>query len=93
VSISDATKYEPLTQFLESIPEGKSSVSLSFKKIEQILGATLPRSAYSHRQWWANQRESRSRPQAHAWLSAGFSVDSVQQKTMGGAVEFRRFRL
>ena len=83
------TKYEPLELHLRKVPTGTKEVTLSFAEIERIIGAPLPASAKSHRPWWGNQKDSKTRPQAHAWLSAGFLVDTVNQ---GGnaAVRFKR---
>jgi len=86
-------KYEPLTQYLESLPREKTRISMSFKEIERIIGAKLPKSAYTYRPWWGNQRDSNNRPQARAWLSAGFSVGRVQQSLSSGSVEFHRMAI
>lgn len=85
-----ANKYEPLELHLRSIPLATQAVSLSFREIERILGESLPESATAHRAWWGNQRDSKVRPQAHAWLSAGFLVDSVNQGRFNGSVRFKR---
>lgn len=78
-------KYEPLELHLRLIPSTVQKASLSFREIERILGAPLPESATTHRAWWANQRGSKLRPQAHAWLSAGFLVDAVVTSHQFGA--------
>lgn len=64
-------KYDPLNQFLAS--SEKDSVRLTFSVIENLLGQTLPRSAYIHKEWWANGGHS----QAYAWLDAGYKVEEV----------------
>ena len=87
------TKYEPLQDYLQNLPSNKTSIRMSFADIEDIIGASLPRSAHLHRPWWANQRDSKGRPQAHAWLSAGFKVTNVQQTSKRGSVEFHRGRV
>lgn len=83
-------KYEPLELHLRAVPVTVREVILSFSEIERILGAPLPESAVTHRPWWGNQRDSKSRPQAHAWLSAGFLVDTVNPTRANGSVRFRR---
>lgn len=83
------TKYEPLELHLRAIPAKTREVTLSFSELERILGSSLPQSALTHRPWWANQKDSKTRPQAHAWLSAGFEVDSVNP-IRGGSVRFKR---
>jgi len=85
-----AGKYEPLERYLRSIPKSTRDITLSFPELERILSATLPDSAITHRPWWANQVDSKSRPQAHAWLSAGFVVDTVNQGRRIGSVRFKR---
>ena len=83
-------KYESLELHLRSVPATVREVTLQFSELEQILGGPLPQSARTHRPWWANQKDSKSRPQAHAWLSAGFEVDTVNQSGGGGWVRFKR---
>jgi len=84
------SKYEPLGDYLSERPSMQSEVSLSFAEIEDIIGARLPKSAYSYREWWANQADVSTRSQAKAWLNAGFEVATVQQHRDSGSVYFRR---
>lgn len=81
------SKYDPLQTYLARY-EG-SRRTLSFAEIERIIGAELPPSAREYREWWANQADTRNRPQAKAWQSAGWEVRSVQ---LGQRVEFVRCR-
>ena len=83
-------KYEPLELYLRAVPPGTKEVTLSFAEVERIIAAPLPDSAKSHRPWWGNQKDSKMRPQAHAWLSAGFVVDTVNQGGSNASVRFRR---
>ncbi|ESL02563.1 toxin-antitoxin system, antitoxin component, ribbon-helix-helix domain protein [Catonella morbi ATCC 51271] len=64
-------KYDPLNQFLVS--SEKDFVRLTFSEIENLLGQTLPHSAYTYKEWWANGGHS----QAYAWLDAGYKVEEV----------------
>lgn len=84
------TKYEPLELYLRAVPTRINVVTLSFAEIERIVGAPLPASAMTHRPWWGNQKDSRTRSQAHAWLSAGFKVDVVNQGGGNASVRFMR---
>ncbi len=84
------TKYEPLEIYLQNQSRSKNEVSLSFREIEQIIGASLPASAHSYQAWWANQKDVSTRSQAKAWLSAGFVVNGVRLVSNGGSVTFRR---
>jgi hypothetical protein len=68
-------KYRPLSDFL--VKQYDTTISLTFKEVEKILGFALPPSAYSHRAWWAN---SPSHPQASSWLNVGWKVNDVDLK-------------
>lgn len=82
-------KYEPLGLHLRGrLSEG--SVQMSFGEIEHILKAKLPASAFSYREWWANQVDTAGRPQAKAWMDEGYEVESVHQDRDSGWVRFRR---
>ena len=48
-------KYAPLQTYLKKLPASKQCVTLSFVEIEKIIGAKLPKSAFTYREWWANQ--------------------------------------
>lgn len=45
------SKYEPLTTFLTSQSASTKEVTLSFRQIEDLLGAKLPESALTYRPW------------------------------------------
>src|SRR4051812_7408327 len=70
-------KYAPLTAYLDAQPAHVTNVSMKFDELESMLGSELPTSAYKYRPWWANQTDNENRPQARAWMVAGFIVDSV----------------
>ena len=59
-----SSKYGALHDYLATSSE--PIVELAFSEIAQMVGG-LPRSAYAHRPWWANDR---SHSQARAWLDA-----------------------
>ncbi len=79
--------YRPLQEFLTSC--NKRIVDLTFDQISEILGRDLPDSAHKHRAWWSNQRSNDNRPQARAWMEAGYKVDSVRLGSMG-FVQFQK---
>jgi len=68
------SKYSPLTTYLARRAKYANYVTLSFKKIEEIIGDRLPPSAYENRYWWSN---TRNRSCSEAWLTAGWSVLEV----------------
>ena len=68
-----SSTYNRLVQYL--LQKDQDLLRLSFKQIEDILGTTLPPSAYEHRAWWANsQTHSHAR---HGWLKAGYETSMV----------------
>jgi hypothetical protein len=85
------SKYEPLRKYLVELGQ-VSKKRMTFEEIEEILRAKLPKSALKYREWWANQLNTTSRPQAAAWLDAGFEVNEVHQSesTNDCWVQFRR---
>lgn len=86
------SKYEALADLLTAQPACTREVTLSFHQVEELLGAKLPESAFTYREWWGNQADTSNRPQAKAWMKAGFEVDAVTQDKSNGSVRFRRTR-
>ena len=83
------TKYQPLREHLvarQHLPR----VQMTFAEVAAILGEPLPDSAFKYREWWANQSNTANRPQAAAWLDAGFTVAEVHQEPTAGRVVFDR---
>jgi CBS domain-containing protein len=64
------SKYAALADWLQSQPGAKDEVRLTFEEIEQIIGGSLPASAYEHRAWWAN--DSQGHPHSQLWLEVGW---------------------
>ncbi len=85
-----ASKYEPLEIHLGQRSGSTARVDLTFNEIEQIIGSSLPMSAYRYREWWSNQADTSRRPQARAWTNAGYRVESVNPDRTSGRVSFRR---
>lgn len=77
-------KYDPLREHLRI--NGGASITMTFKQIEEVLSAPLPKSASKHQAWWANSRFSHV--EAEAWLDAGYKVETVDQSA--GVVRFIR---
>jgi hypothetical protein len=69
-------KYKPLCEHLESIEAHIRECTLTFERLEQILGSPLPPSAYRHKPWWANESGASQHTQTRGWLDAGWAVDS-----------------
>ena len=79
------SKYAPLTTHLRAT--GRASVPLSFDKIERIVGAKLPPSAFKHRAWWSNNPTNSVI--THAWLEAGYKTAKVDMA--GRKLVFRQY--
>ena len=67
------SKYGPLAHHLAR--SGKSSLTLRFAQIEDILGFRLPRSARLYPAWWSNS--AGSHVQAGAWIAEGYQTEQV----------------
>ncbi len=68
-------KYTPLQNYLSNLAPQKD-ITLTFEQIERILRQRLPPSAFLYSAWWANEQDG-NHVEAHAWLSAGWRVDTV----------------
>lgn len=71
------SKYMRLSDFLAKRGKALNEVTLSFQKIEDVIGSKLPKSAYTQRSWWGNIR---GRLPSEAWLTVGWTVKEVNLK-------------
>ncbi len=71
-NVEDIARYNPLRDYLASYRAAQ--LQLVFEQIEDIIECKLEKGAYTLKSWWANDR---NRPQAFAWLEAGWQVDDV----------------
>jgi hypothetical protein len=67
------SKYDRLGQHLAGL-DRRTSHLLSFDRIEEILGSSLPRSARAYQAWWANQ-VGPGHVQSNAWLDNGWHTE------------------
>lgn len=68
-----SSKYQPLFEYLRHATQDE--LTLSFAEIEELLGESLPTSAYQQRIWWGNRR--RGAVQSQAWMKAGYHAEVV----------------
>jgi len=68
------TKYSPLSEYLARRARYSDLATLTFAKIESLIGANLPSSASQDTHWWNN---APSRVQAQAWMNVGWRVHDV----------------
>ena len=85
VALASSKKYRQLSDYLYSNEDDK--VRLTFGDIEQVLGFTLPPSAYIHRAFWAN---TKTHSIALSWMSVGF--ETVEVNIEGSYVIFEKKR-
>lgn len=79
------SKYDPLTRYLRR--QSADTVDLTFRDLEILLKAMLPRGA-EHPGWWANEACPKTRyEQRLSWLKAGFEATLIEGKER---VRFRR---
>jgi len=72
-----AGKYIPLEDYLYALPKSKTTVRLSFERIEGILKFKLPPSAYEDERWWRREKEG-NHVNLRAWANAGWKIESVE---------------
>ncbi len=69
------SKYDPLFDYLIKC---KSRIILTFDELEDILGFTLPKSAYLYEWWWANEDvDTTSHTRCKLWQNAGYKTKEV----------------
>jgi hypothetical protein len=81
-------KYDPLRDHLAGLPRGQNSLTLSFARVEALLGEPLPPSARTYDDWWRGRARWRKVVEARPWERAGWVVDDLDLRL--GLVTFRR---
>lgn len=80
--IPSDSRYAPLGNYLQGQPGNIDHLPMTFSEIEEIIGGSLPPSAYNHRNWWDNTPEVHT--QSSNWLEAGWRVGyrNISAKTI-----------
>lgn len=78
-------KYTPLTDWLYS--QNLDNISLSFGEIEEIIGESLPSSAYKHSRWWMNDE---NHSQGKSWINAGYIITNNKQILKENVARFKK---
>jgi len=73
------SKYAALSIYLARRAKYRSRLILTFPKIEEIIGDSLPYSAFHYKGWWSNVR---GRSPSEAWMTVGWRVESVNLEKM-----------
>ena len=71
-----ASKYAPLESHLRD--SGRDRVPMTFREIERVIGAPLPKSALRHRALWSNNPANWV--MTNAWLAAGYATEQVDMQ-------------
>jgi len=79
-------KYDDFGKYLKR--QKRRRIPMSFKEIERVLGFSLPKSAYVHREWWSNHPSNN--PLTQVWLDAGYETEQVDMEAQ--KLVFRRFQ-
>ena len=87
VSPRTVSKYAGLEGHLKFRAAFTSLVTLSFARIDGLIGSNLPMEAYKDPAWWSNASSS---IHTKAWLDAGWEVQEVNLKE--GCVTFKKVR-
>jgi hypothetical protein len=69
-------KYLLFAEHLLTVPAVTTDLQFRFAEIEGIIRAHLPPEARRFPNWWGNQKTGK-RPQAFAWMAAGWLVSKV----------------
>lgn len=71
-------KYSLLEKYLRELPAGRKTITVSFGRIESIIGSRLPASA-NELSWWEHETEG-NHVNKRAWAAAGWRVETVNLK-------------
>lgn len=72
------SKYEKLYNYLKLI--SSNNYIMTFQEVEEVLGFSLPPSAYKYTAWWDS---SLVHTQAYAWREVGFKAQpNLADKTV-----------
>ena len=69
-------EYSLLAEYLRGLPVNEEEITLTFKRIEEILKDRLPPSAHEEGPWWGNQKPGME-IETIPWMDAGWMVDIV----------------
>lgn len=78
-------KYTPLTRWLRG--RNLETITLSLGEIEEIIGWSLPPSAYKYSRWWMNDK---NHSQGKSWIDAGYIVTNNAQIHKENMVRFTK---
>lgn len=72
--MSNGGKYLPLALYFENCK--KYEFQLTFKEIEKIIHAELPKSSRKYSAWWANEKRN-THTHTKSWQDAGFHTQDL----------------
>jgi hypothetical protein len=81
-------KYDALRDHLAGLPRSQARLTMTFARIETLLGEALPRSAHDYEDWWQGKTRWSRVVKPRPWEQAGWVVDSLDLRMR--LVSFRR---
>ena len=81
-------KYDALRDHLAGLPRGQRRLTMTFAKVEDLLGEPLPPSAHAYDDWWRGSTRWSKVVKLRAWEQAGWVVDDLDLRVK--LVTFRR---
>ena len=81
--MSIGASYQSLADFLAR--RDGDVWNATFDEVERVLRRPLPRSAYEHQAWWANQN-GRGHSQTHGWRSVGWRTAKLERPAIPAGV-------
>ena len=82
-------KYELLKHYF--MEKNDLKLVLTMEKIEEIMDASLPKSAYKYAQWWNNSK-TKAHPYSRAWTEAGYYTVGVNDTIFNKKIVFEKNR-
>jgi hypothetical protein len=70
-------KYDALRAYLDGLPRAQKRVTMTFGKIEELLGQPLPPSAHAYEDWWQGSTRWSKVIRPRAWETGGWVVDGL----------------
>ena len=73
-------KYDPLGEYLKNLPSTTKRKTLTFEKIEEIIGQEMEDSARINLTSWDNRRSNTTPVRQNSWLDAGWKTSMIDME-------------
>ncbi|MFN8524132.1 MAG: hypothetical protein U0821_13620 [Chloroflexota bacterium] len=82
------SKYDAIGVHLNGLPRGMDRTTLTFSRIESLVGEPLPKSAHAYEDWWQGKTRWSKVIKRRPWEEAGWVVEDISLAAR--MVTFRR---